>query len=410
MRRLLLATLVLASCTTAEPVPAPTSTSATTTVATATTVATTTTTTSTVPETTTTTVPLAPLLGLAIQPVASGVSQPVLLLSPPGSNRRFIVERVGRVLELTESGEVAEEPYLDLRDRVNSAGIEQGLLGMAFHPDFASNGRLFVYYYHGEATTRLVEFTVTAAGASVETEKVLLTLDQPTVRHNGGMLEFGPDGYLYVSLGEGGAASIHSQNPETLLSSILRLDIDGADPYAIPADNPFVDGGGAPEVWAFGLRNPWRFAIDPVTELIYIGDVGHERWEEINVVGLSQGGLNFGWLRMEGSSCFQRGCDPETENLVLPSHEYSHQEGCSVTGGRVYRGEAIPELVGTYFYSDWCGAWLRSFRWDGQAALDHTEWLTGIGQVNSFGVDSDGELYVLTWTGEIAKIVPVRDE
>jgi hypothetical protein len=287
--------------------------------------------TTTVPETTTTTVPLPPLLGLAIEPVASGVSQPVLLLSPPNSDRRFVVERVGRVLELTEDGEIVEEPYLDLRDRVNSGGIEQGLLGMAFHPDFATNGRLFVYYYHGAATTRLVEFTATASGPEVETEKVLLTLDQPTVRHNGGMLEFGPGGNLYLALGEGGAASTHSQNPATLLSSILRLDVDRGDPYAVPADNPFVDGGGAPEVWAFGLRNPWRFAIDPVTELIYIGDVGHERWEEINVVPLSEGGLNFGWLRMEGSSCFQRGCDPEAENLVLPVHEYSHDEGCSVT-------------------------------------------------------------------------------
>ena len=410
MKRVLLAVVVLAGCTTTEPAPAPTSTVATTITTVVTTVTTTTTTTTTVSETTTTTVPLAPLLGLAIEPVASGVSQPVLLLSPPNSDRRFIVERVGRVLELTEDGEIVEAPYLDLRDRVNSGGIEQGLLGMAFHPEFASNGRIFVYYYHGEATTRLVEFTATASGPAVATERVLLTLDQPTVRHNGGMLEFGPDGNLYLSLGEGGAASTHSQNPETLLSSILRLDVDRGDPYAIPADNPFVDGGGAPEVWAFGLRNPWRFAIDPVTELIYIGDVGHERWEEINVVPLSEGGLNFGWLRMEGSSCFQRGCDPETESLVLPVHEYSHDEGCSVTGGRVYRGEAIPELVGTYLYSDWCGAWLRSFRWDGQSALDHTEWLTGIGQVNSFGVDNDGEMYVLSWTGEVGRIVPVRDE
>lgn len=407
MRRLVLA-LVLAGCTAA--VPAPTSTVDTTTTVTTATTVTTTTTTTTVPETTTTTVALAPLLGLAIEPVASGVSQPVLLLSPPGSDRRFIVERVGRVLELADDGEVVEEAYLDLRDRVNSGGIEQGLLGMAFHPDFASNGRLFAYYYHGESTTRLVEFAASASGASVETERVLLTFDQPTVRHNGGMLEFGPDGNLYLALGEGGAASIHSQNPETLLSSILRLDVDRGDPYAIPADNPFVDGGGAPEVWAFGLRNPWRFAIDPVTEFIYISDVGHERSEEINVVSLSEGGLNFGWLRMEGSSCFQRGCDPETESLVLPVHEYSHEEGCSVTGGRVYRGDAIPELVGTYFYSDWCGGWLRSFRWDGQSALDHTEWLTGIGQVNSFGVDSEGELYLLTWTGEVGRIVPVREE
>jgi glucose/arabinose dehydrogenase len=408
----LLAGVLVASCSATEPAPSPTTTVATTTTVQSTTTSTSTTTTTIVETTTTTTEPLAPLLGLAIEPVVSGVSQPVLLLSPPGSERRFIVERVGRVLEVTDDGEIGDEAYLDLRDRVNSGGIEQGLLGMAFHPDFASNGRIFAYYYHGAATTRLVEFSASPSALSVDssTERVLLTTDQPTVRHNGGMLEFGPDGMLYLSLGEGGAASTHAQNPETLLSSILRLDVDGDEPYAIPADNPFVEGGGAPEVWAFGLRNPWRFAIDPVDELIYIADVGHERWEEINVVPLADGGLNFGWLRMEGSSCFQRGCDAEAENLVLPVHEYSHEEGCSVTGGRVYRGSAIPELVGTYFYSDWCGAWLRSFRWDGRSALDHTEWMTGIGQVNSFGVDTDGELYVLTWTGEVGKIVPVRDE
>jgi len=370
------------------------------------------TTTTTVAPTTTTTEPLPPLTGLAIELVTDQVSQPVLLLSPPGSERRFVVERIGTVRELDGAGAPASEPFLDLRDRVNSGGIEQGLLGMAFHPGFAANGRIFVYYYHGEATTRLVEFSADPSAETVDsgTEKVILTFEKPTVRHNGGMLEFDPGGRLYLSLGEGGAASTHSQNPETHLSSILRLEVDGEEPYSIPDDNPFVDGGGAAEVWAYGFRNPWRFAIDPLTEDIYIADVGHERFEEINVVPLASSGLNFGWIRMEASTCFQRGCDPVAENLVLPVHEYTHDEGCSVTGGRVYRGSAIPELAGTYFYSDWCGAWLRSFRWDGTSATDHTEWLTDIGQVNSFGMDSAGELYVLTWEGEVGKIVPVRDE
>jgi glucose/arabinose dehydrogenase len=237
----------------------------------------------------------------------------------------------------------------------------------------------------------------------------MMTFDKPTGRHNGGMLEFGPDGMLYLSLGEGGAASTHSQNPETHLSSILRLDPDSGDPYGIPPDNPFVSGGGAPEVWAFGLRNPWRFAIDAETRSIYIADVGHERFEEINVVSLDEAGHNFGWIRMEASSCFQSGCDPVSEGLTLPVHEYSHDEGCSVTGGRVYRGSAIPELVGTYFYSDWCGGFLRSFSWNGSIATNHTEWLTDIGQVNSFGVDDAGELYVLTWEGIVARIVGVRE-
>jgi glucose/arabinose dehydrogenase len=405
--------LVLAACSPdAADDPAPTTSAATVPAPiTTTSTSSSTSTTSTVPDTTTTTEPLPPLVGLAVEPVASGLSQPVLLISPPGSDRRFVVERVGTVRELRADGAVVGEPYIDLRDRVNSGGIEQGLLGMAFHPLFADNGRIFVYYYHGADTTRLVELIAEPAASAVDvaTERVMLTLDKPTVRHNGGMLEFGPDGMLYLSLGEGGAASTHSQNPETLLSSILRLDVDGAEPYGIPANNPFVDGGGAPEVWAFGLRNPWRFAIDAPTATMWIADVGHERWEEINVVSLVAGGKNFGWLRMEGTSCFQRGCDPEAEGLQLPVHEYGHDEGCSITGGRVYRGTAIPELDGAYLYSDWCGGWLRSFRWNGVSAVDHIEWLTGLGQVNSFGVDGVGELYILTWTGDVGRIVGVRD-
>jgi glucose/arabinose dehydrogenase len=385
------------------PTTAPTTTTSTTTAPT---------TTTTVPPTTTTEPPppLPPLTGLAVEPVTDRISQPVLLLSPPGSDRRFVVARGGLIWELDGDGQPLDTPYVDLRDRVNSGGIEQGLLGFAFHPAFVDNGRLFAYYYHGAATTRLVGLVATPRARSVDssTERVLLTFEQPTVRHNGGMLEFGPDGMLYLSLGEGGAASMHSQDPNTLLSSILRLDVDGGDPYAIPPDNPFVLGGGAPEVWAYGLRNPWRFAIDAETGDVYIADVGHERWEEINVV--SAGGHNFGWLRMEGSVCFQSGCDAEAEGLTLPVHVYGHDEGCSVTGGRVYRGEAIPELVGTYFYSDWCGGWVRSFRWDGAEAVEHTEWLTGVGQVNSFGVDSRGELYVLTWEGAVGRIVPIREE
>ena len=406
--------IVLAACTNAG-VPATDSEPSTTTVVETTTTPSTTTTTptttTTVGETTTTTEPLPALTGLAIEPVTDSLSQPVLLLSPPGSDRRFVLERVGAVWELDETGVPGDEPWLDLRDRVNPGGIEQGLLGMAFHPEYQSNGRIFTYYYHGADTTRLVELAgdPTADRVDPATEKVMMTFDKPTVRHNGGMLEFGPDGMLYLSLGEGGAASVHSQDPGTHLSSILRLDVDSGDPYGIPADNPFVSGGGAPEVWAYGLRNPWRFAIDAPTETIYIADVGHERYEEINVVSLSEAGLNFGWIRMEASSCFQSGCDPEAERLTLPVHEYSHDEGCSITGGRVYRGAAIPELAGVYLYSDWCGGWLRSFRWNGSDATDHTEWLTGLGQVNSFGVDSEGELYVLTWEGEIGRIVALRD-
>ena len=401
--------IALAACsqvpaaTTTTPPPA---TSAATTIP-STTTAPATTTTTTVPPTTTTT--LAPLLGLELELVAEGLTQPVLLISPPNDPRRFIAERTGVVWVLNADGVLAEEPFLDLRDRVNSGGIEQGFLGMAFHPNFADNGRFFAYYYkQGVEQTQLSEFSIAPDPdlGDPSSERPLLTLDKPTTRHNGGMLQFGPDGYLWMSLGEGGAASVNSQDPTRLLSSILRLDVDSGDPYGIPPDNPFAAGGGAPEVWAKGLRNPWRFSIDD--DLIYIGDVGHEDFEEIDIVPLDGAPYNFGWLRMEGTSCFQSGCDADAEGLTLPLVEYTHAEGCAVTGGFVYRGSAIPELEGTYFYGDWCGEWVRSFRYEADEVLDHQTRFENAGQINSFGVDDDGELYVLTYEGLVQKIIPVR--
>lgn len=398
--------LLIAACAVA-PVTAPSATSPTTTttaspasLATTTSAATT-----TAPEPTTTT--LAPLLGLELDTVAAGLTQPTLLLSPPGDDRRFVLERTGVISILGDGGSLST--FLDLRDRVNSGGIEQGLLGMAFHPRYAENGRFFVYYYRvGAEQTRLSEFQVTedASRADPESERELLSFDKPTTRHNGGMVLFGPDDYLWLSLGEGGRASENSQDPFRLLSSILRLDVDSGDPYGIPADNPFADGTrGAPEVWAKGLRNPWRFTID--ADYVYIADVGHEDWEEVNVVPLHGGPYNFGWLRMEGTQCFQRGCDPIAENLVLPVMEYPHTEGCSITGGFVYRGSAIPEIGGHYFYGDWCGGWIRSFRFDG-GVRDEQERFADVGQINSFGTDHAGELYILTYEGDIKQIVGRR--
>jgi glucose/arabinose dehydrogenase len=363
--------------------------------------------TTTLPPTTTTT--LAPLQRLDLEIVTEGLTQPIMLVNPPDDPRRFVAERTGVISVLDEFGLPLEEPFLDLRDRVNSGGIEQGLLGLVFHPDYASNGRFFVYYYRrGVEQTQLSEFSVSEDRdlADPESERPLLTFDKPTVRHNGGMLLFGPDGYLWLSLGEGGAASVNSQDPNRLLSSILRLDIDSGDPYGIPDDNPYAGGGGAPEVWAKGLRNPWRFSIDE--GLIYIGDVGHSDYEEIDVVPLDGAPYNFGWLRMEGTHCFQSGCDAVTEHLTLPVVEYTHSEGCSVTGGFVYRGVAIPELAGHYFYSDWCGEWIRSFLFLDGEPTEHQTRFEDVGQVNSFGLDSAGELYLLTYEGAVLKLVPVR--
>lgn len=363
----------------------------------------------TVPASTTT---LAPLQGLAVELVVEGLDQPTFVTSPPGDGRLFVVERVGTVVIVDPERGLLPDPFIDLRDRVSSGGIEQGLLGLAFHPDYADNGRFFVYYTDLGANSRLVEHRVGSHPDQADAggERVVLAFDQFVDRHYGGMLLFGPEGFLYVSLGEGGKASAHAQNPDSMLAAILRLDVDHGDPYATPADNPFAAGGGAPEVWAKGLRNPWRFSIDPVEGLVYIADVGHTEWEEINVVPLEGGGYNFGWLPMEGSRCFQgRTCDPTGK--VLPVVEYSHAEGCSVTGGFVYRGQAIPELVGHYFYADWCGGWVRSFRYlDGEAteARDWSADVGEIGQVNSFGLDAAGELYLATHEGSVYRIVPER--
>lgn len=405
LRSLLLMTLV--ACSSSTVLTSTTSTTAATTTAPPTTTTSAPTTTTTLPTTTTTT--LAPLQSLQLQLVVDGLTQPVFLASPPDDRRRFVAERTGVVWLLDERGVPLEEPFLDLRDRVNSGGIEQGFLGMAFHPSFADNGRFFAYYYkQGAEQTQLSEFSISddANRGDSSSEIPLLSFDKPTTRHNGGMLQFGPDGFLWMSLGEGGAASVNSQDPTKLLSAILRLDVDSGNPYGIPADNPFAFGGGAPEVWAKGLRNPWRFSIDG--DLIYVGDVGHEDFEEINIVSLDGAPYNFGWLRMEGSSCFQRGCDPVAENLTLPVIEYTHAEGCSVTGGFVYHGAAIPELDGHYFYGDWCGEWIRSFKYANGEVVDHQTRFEEAGQINSFGLDSEGELYVLTYEGAVKKIVPVR--
>ncbi len=398
--------LIHASCSTA-----PADTSAPTDISPVTTTPPQTTTSSTSPPTTsapttTTTEPLPPLEGLDLEVVADDLTEPILLLPLPGTEELLIMERRGTVVTLSD-----RERWLDIDERVNSEdGIEPGLLGLAFHPDFESNGRFYAYYYRSDAErTRLSEFQVIGGRADPGSERMLLEIDKPTNRHNGGMVQFGPDGYLYLSVGEGGKASVNAQNPATLLGKILRIDVDGGDPYGIPPDNPYVSGGGAPEVIAYGLRNPWRTWIDHETKTIYIADVGQEDVEEVNVVSLdSLPGTNFGWLRMEGSQCFQRGCDPVAEDLTLPVVEYPHSEGCSITGGVVYRGTAIPELTGHYLYADWCTGFIRGFTFADGAVTDETTWIEKAGQVNGFGFDLDGEIYLLTFDGSVKKIVPVR--
>ena len=417
---LLGAALLVGACSDSEPAPTSSSTTAvTTTAAPATTTAPPTTaapattaaptTTSTTTTTTTTTQPPPELLGVELELVAE-IDRPLAITAPAGDRRVFIAQREGTIEVIGPAGEPAEEPFLDFSDRVRANGIEQGFLGLAFHPDYADNGRFFVYFTDENDDSRLAEFTVgdDPAFADPDSYRELLFFDQPTERHNAGMLEFGPDGHLYVAVGDGGDGGHNGQKPDNLFGTILRLDVDGEAPYAIPADNPFVAGGGAAEVWAYGLRNPWRFSIDHETGLMYIGDVGQQDWEEVDVISLDEGGANFGWAYREGSRCFSSPDCEETET-VFPVLEYSHADGCSITGGHVYRGDEIPELDGVYFYADWCQGWVRSFRYENGQAVDPQEWPElDPGQVNTFGVDGLGELYIGTWGGEVWKLVPVR--
>jgi hypothetical protein len=363
-----------------------------------------------------TTEPSAPLQGLELVQVGSA-QQPTMITAPAGDDRLFVSERFGQVKVIGPDGE--SSTFLDLTDRVLAGGIEQGLLGLAFHPDYAENGRFFVYYTdRPDANRQVSEFTVSPTDPNVAdpaTEKVLYERRQPEessdIRHYAGMLKFGPDGYLYVSSGDGASARTQPQDPNTFFGSILRLDVDSGDPYGIPPENPFVDGvDGAPEVWAFGLRNPWRFDIDPVTNLITIGDVGQGDIEEINVASITSGGYNFGWSNMEGSNCFfEAGCNPA--DYTQPVIEYDHSVGCSVTGGVTYRGSAIPELAGTYFYGDWCQGWIKSFEYLGGSPSNERDWTDELGaqeQLNVFGTDGAGEIIIGKMSGELLRMEPVR--
>lgn len=346
-----------------------------------------------------------------LREIADGLEFPVHLASPPGDERLFVVEKVGTIRVVRE-GEVLEEPFLDLRGEV-SGGSEQGLLSVAFHPGYAANGRFFVDYTDRAGDTRVVEYRVSSDPdrADPAPVRIVLEVDQPFANHNGGLLVFGPDGKLYVGLGDGGSGGDprgNGQNTGTLLGSLLRIDVDDGTPYAIPPDNPFVGQAGARgEIWAYGLRNPWRFSFDRQTGDLYIADVGQNDLEEVNAEPGDEGGLNYGWNVMEGTECF-RSDDCDRSGLVLPVQEYDHGAGCSVTGGFVYRGAALPALAGLYFFSDFCSSFVRSFRLAGGQAVEERRWpgLEPGGRVTSFGEDAAGELYILTREGSVFQIVP----
>lgn len=354
-----------------------------------------------------------PAIGL--ERVATGLSFPLYLTAPPNDARLFVVEKGGRI-RVIQGGAVAAEPFLDISSRVSS-GSEQGLLGLAFYPDFATSGRFVVNYTDRDGNTVIATFRAApgAARADASTESVLLQVEQPYSNHNGGQVAFGPDGFLYVGLGDGGSGGDpagRGQNAGDLLGSLLRLDVRGPTGYTIPSDNPFRGVAGARgEIWSTGLRNPWRFSFDRTLGDLYIADVGQNSREEIDVVPAAGGvgagrGANFGWNIMEGSECY-RATTCNRSGLVLPAADYSHADGCSVSGGYVYRGSAVPALQGHYFYSDFCQGWVRSFRYENGAASDQREWevLKPGGNVPSFGEDANGELYILDASGSVYRIV-----
>lgn len=353
--------------------------------------------------------------GARLEPIASGLSSPLYLTAPPGDlSRLFIVEQTGAI-RIVKDGTLLPTPFLDISARL-LAGGEQGLLGLAFDPDYGTTGRFVVHYTDLAGDTRLSFFQVSIDPdlADPASEQVILTADQPYPNHNGGQVLFGPDGLLYLGLGDGGAANDpegRAQSLSDLLGSILRVDVRNGPAYTVPPDNPFVAQAGArPEVWSYGLRNPWRFSFDRATGDLYIADVGQERFEEVDVAPASGEigrGANYGWNIMEGAHCLS-GDQCDQTGLTLPVFEYGHGQGCSITGGYVYRGSAIPDLQGLYFYGDFCQGWVRSLRYASGTATEVTDWprLRPGGSVLSFGEDTAGELYVLSSSGGVFKMVP----
>jgi len=350
---------------------------------------------------------------LELEQIAGGFSRPVDI-THAGDARLFIVERDGRIKIIDENGSTLGTSFLDIRNQVLSGSSnqsERGLLGLAFHPDYATNGQFFINYINNSGNTIVSKFQVSTADPNVadaSSEEVIMNIDQPFGNHNGGCLKFGPDGYLYIGMGDGGSANDpgnRSQNPQNLLGKMLRIDIDNGTPYGIPADNPFVgDASVLDEIWAIGLRNPWRYSFDRETGDFWIGDVGQGQWEEIDYEPAnSTGGFNYGWRCYEGDATFNTsGCE-DAANYRAPLLDYNHNgfTHCSVTGGFVYRGCDNPDLYGHYIYADYCSGQFWSIVSDGAGGWNDQAVGSLGGDVSTFGEDIDGELYTAGLSGGI---------
>ncbi len=333
--------------------------------------------------------------------VTKGLEQPVFVThSGDQGQRLFIVEQAGRI-RILENGRLLPTPFLDITNRVNFGG-EQGLLGLAFHPNFSDNGRFFVNYSRAtDGATVISEFHVSGTTNRAQpTETILLVISQPYGNHNGGMISFGPDGFLYMATGDGGAGGDpgnRGQNQTELLGKILRIDIDHGAPYSIPQDNPFATRQQGREIFALGFRNPWRFSFDQMTGELWAADVGQNRWEEIDRV---EKGKNYGWRIMEGMHCFKPSTDCPQSGLTLPIAEYANESGrCSITGGYVYRGKQVPLLQGTYIFGDYCSGEVM-----GLVNNRVTVFLSTGLRIASFGEDATGELYVVDHGGGVYRI------
>lgn len=342
----------------------------------------------------------------ALEKVGEGFTLPLFLThAGDGSGRIFVVEK-GGTIALLENGRRGTV-FLDIRDRIRSSGYEQGLLGLAFHPNFARNGYFYVNYTNRQGHTVIERYSVSQSDpnrADPNSAKRIMLIEQPYANHNGGMIAFGPDGMLYIGMGDGGGANdplLAGQDKRTLLGKILRIDVDNGDPYAIPAGNPYADGReGLPEIWSIGWRNPWRFSFDRLTGDKYIADVGQNRYEEVHIERRgAPGGLNYGWNIMEGKHCFSPRTGCNQAGLQMPIAEYGRSDGISITGGYVYRGAAFPRMQGYYFFADFGSTKVWALREVRANEWEMTEIMSARFPVSSFGEDEAGELYLVDFGG-----------